>query len=216
MDWCDVSRWFYCIGEYCLMEVYTYKTITTASEGTFTDKGSKFIGYIFPIESETDFKEQLKNIKSLHSGARHFCYALRLGVQSITDKSNDDGEPSGTAGKPILNQLISAGITQVGLIVVRYFGGTLLGTSGLIQAYKQGAIEAIKNTNIIEKPVTKTIQLTVPYSTYNDFMNVIKKWNINYIPLHSTNSSSVFEAIIPIHLIETFITEVKPYIEHEE
>jgi len=193
------------------MEVYTYKTILTNAEGIFTDKGSRFIGYVFIIKDEGDFKEQLKQIKLLHTGARHFCYGLRTGKQLITERSNDDGEPSGTSGKPILNQLISAGITQTGLVVVRYFGGTLLGTSGLINAYKQAAIEALSNTTIIEKPITKTQQFTVPYTTYNDFMNEVKKFDIPFNTINSTDAGSVFELEIPLKIFSTFIIEVNPF-----
>lgn len=193
------------------MEIYTYKTIEYSAEGIFTDKGSKFIGYVFSIQNETSFKEQLKNIKQLHTGARHFCYAFRIGNQTITDRSNDDGEPSGTAGKPILNQLISAGITQVGLVVVRYFGGTLLGTSGLIQAYKQAAIEALANTSVLERPVTQAKQFTVPYASYNDFMNLMKKFSINHILINTTDQASIFELEIPLAKFNTFIKEVNPF-----
>src|SRR5687767_12378336 len=111
MDWCCAGHWINSLDKRSLMEIFSYKTVTSMTEGIFTDKGSKFIGYLFPIETEDDFKQQLKKIKSQHAGARHFCYAYRLGMQTIIDRSNDDGEPSGTAGKPILNQLISAGIT---------------------------------------------------------------------------------------------------------
>jgi uncharacterized YigZ family protein len=188
---------------------FSYKTIQKIAEGIFTDKGSKFIGYVFPVETEDDFKTQLKKIKSEHVGARHFCYAYRLGKQSMTNRSNDDGEPSGTAGKPILNQLISASLTQTGLVVVRYFGGTLLGTTGLIQAYKGAAKLAIENASILEKPITEIREIVIPFSQYNDFMNLLKRLEINSILLGSTYESSTFRIEIPVQIEPSFLKEMK-------
>lgn len=195
------------------MEIFSYKTVTLLTEGIFTDKGSKFIGYLFPIGSEDDFKQQLKKTKSNHAGARHFCYAYRLGTQTITDRSNDDGEPSGTAGKPILNQLISAGTTQVGLIVVRYFGGTLLGTSGLINAYKSASRQAIENTTIIEKPITNFQNVQISYPKFNDFMSIIKRHGLSYETIESTDNYTLFQIEIPLKIESQLSEELKPLIQ---
>ena len=131
----------------------TYNTITAASEGLFTDRGSKFIAYAFPIKSEEEIKEYLEEIKKEHWKARHHCYAWRLGIDGNTYRANDDGEPSGTAGKPILGQLDSFEITDTLVVVVRYFGGTKLGVGGLINAYKSAAIDALQQVEIISKTI---------------------------------------------------------------
>src|ERR1700751_109849 len=127
----------------------TYLTIEKSAEGLFKDKGSKFFAYAFPIQSEEEIKQHIIDLKKQHHGARHWCYALRLGADKKLFRANDDGEPSGTAGKPILNQIISADLTDILVVVVRYFGGTLLGTSGLIAAYKNATLIALQNSNII-------------------------------------------------------------------
>lgn len=122
----------------------SYLTVKQPAQGLFKDKGSKFIGYIFPIQSVEDVKGILVELKAEHPKARHVCWALRLSTDRSVFRVNDDGEPSGTAGKPILNTLLSANLTQVCVAVVRYFGGTLLGVPGLIHAYKEASLAAIK------------------------------------------------------------------------
>jgi uncharacterized YigZ family protein len=118
----------------------SYLTVKQPAQGLFKDKGSKFIGYIFPIQSAEDVKGVLAQLKAEHPKARHICWALRLSTDRSVFRVNDDGEPSGTAGKPILNTLLSANLTQVCVAVVRYFGGTLLGVPGLIHAYKEASL----------------------------------------------------------------------------
>lgn len=129
----------------------SYYTVTSNAQGVYKDKGSKFLSYIFPVRSEAEIKEKLLEVKKEHPSARHHCYAWRLGVDGVAHRANDDGEPSGTAGKPILGQLQSSQLTNVLIVVVRYFGGTLLGVPGLIQAYKLAAADAIINSDIAEK-----------------------------------------------------------------
>lgn len=129
----------------------SYFTITKSAQGIYRDKGSKFLAYAYPVQSETEIKEKLQELKKEHPSARHHCYAWRLGVDGAAYRANDDGEPSGTAGKPILNQLQSSQLTNTLIVVVRYFGGTLLGVTGLIQAYKLAAADAIINSDIAEK-----------------------------------------------------------------
>jgi len=129
----------------------SYFTITKPAQGIYRDKGSKFHSYAYPVQSEAEIKEKLQELKKEHPSARHHCYAWRLGVDGAAYRANDDGEPSGTAGKPILNQLQSSQLTNVLIVVVRYFGGTLLGVTGLIQAYKLAAADAIINSDIAEK-----------------------------------------------------------------
>lgn len=156
-----------------------YKTIKEKSEGLFKDRGSKFFAYAFPVETEEEIKEILTQIKKEHHSARHHCYAWRLGTEEITFRANDDGEPSSTAGKPILGQLLSFELTNTLIIVVRYFGGTLLGTSGLINAYRTAAAEAIKNAKIETRIIEEKFTLKFTYKEMNEVMQIIKQENLN-------------------------------------
>lgn len=153
----------------------TYKTILTPAEGIFRDKGSKFIAYAFPFSHENDLKSIIADIKTAHPKARHHCYAYRLTPDRNIYRVNDDGEPSGTAGRPILNVLLSKELTNILVVVVRYFGGTLLGVPGLINAYKTATEDAILKTQIIEKTVNDVYELKFDYLLMNDVMKIIKE-----------------------------------------
>lgn len=153
----------------------TYRTISATSEGLFRDKGSKFIAYAYPFTREDDLKDILIYLKKEHPKARHHCYAWRLSPDRTIYKVNDDGEPSGTAGRPILNTLLSKDVTNILVIVVRYFGGTLLGVPGLINAYKQATEDALNNSIITEKTVNDVYSLTFDYLQMNEVMKVIKE-----------------------------------------
>lgn len=157
----------------------TYKTIKSKSEGSFKDKGSKFFAFVFPVENEEEVKELLTQIKKEHHSARHHCYAWRLGTEDILFRANDDGEPSSTAGKPILGQLQSFEVTNVFLVVVRYFGGTLLGTSGLINAYRTAAAEALKNADIVTRIIKENFRLKFTYKEMNEVMQIVKQENLH-------------------------------------
>ncbi|WP_443939133.1 IMPACT family protein [Pedobacter sp. MW01-1-1] len=159
----------------------TYKTIARPSEGIFRDKGSKFIAYAYPIRSEEEIKPILAHLRSEHTKARHFCYAYRLTPDITIFRMNDDGEPSGTAGRPILNCLLSADITNIFIVVVRYFGGTLLGVPGLINAYKHASLEAIKEAEVINKTVNDVYEVQFEYLQMNDVMKVVKDENITIL-----------------------------------
>jgi uncharacterized YigZ family protein len=152
----------------------TYKTIAEPSEGLFKDKGSKFFAYAFPVYSEDQIREIVTSIKKEHYSARHCCFAWRLGHEKKQFRMNDDGEPSSTAGKPILGQIQSFDLTNILIVVVRYFGGTLLGTSGLINAYKSAALDAINNAQITEKLVEKELNVCFDYLVMNDVMKIFK------------------------------------------
>jgi len=156
----------------------TYKTISAASEGEFKDKGSKFLAYAFPVSGEEQVREIVKKIKKEHFTARHHCFAWRLGADGARFRASDDGEPFSTAGKPILGQLLSNGLTDTLIVVVRYFGGILLGTSGLINAYKTAASEAIKNAEIVEKVVETQLVINFSYNELNAVMHILKTENI--------------------------------------
>ena len=153
-----------------------YKTITKSAEGYINEKKSKFLSFIFPISSVEDTKEILDEYRKKYYDARHVCWAYMLGHEREEFRFNDDGEPSGTAGKPILGQINSSELTNVLIIVVRYFGGTLLGTGGLIRAYKDAAAVAIAEANIIEKTVDDNIKIHFEYVLLNDVMRVLKQF----------------------------------------
>ena len=156
----------------------TFRTIFSPSEGIFKDRGSKFLSFAFPVKSENAIKNILKDFRKKYHDARHCCYAYRLGENGDIYRINDDGEPSGTAGRPIYGQLLSKELTNVLIIVVRYFGGTLLGTSGLINAYRSATEDCLNNTQIIEETVKSTIKLEFPYDQMSPVMKIIKEQNI--------------------------------------
>lgn len=152
-----------------------YKTIQAASEGIYKEKGSKFIAYAYPIESEEETKEIIDSLKRQYYDARHHCFAWQLGMDGMNFRTNDDGEPSGTAGKPIHGQILSHELTNILIVVVRYFGGTKLGTSGLIQAYREAAADAIANAEIITKTIDNCYTILFEYADMNDVMRIIKE-----------------------------------------
>ena len=157
-----------------------YQTIQSPAEGIFRDKGSKFIAYAYPLKGEEELKPILASLRSEHSKARHFCWALRLTPDRTVFRINDDGEPSGTAGRPILNTLLSADLTNILVVVVRYFGGTLLGVPGLIHAYKTATQEAIANAAIIDKTVNDVYQIVFEYLHMNEVMRVLKEESLPF------------------------------------
>ena len=151
-----------------------YRTIKFPSEGQFRDKGSRFLGFAFPVDHEEDIRERISDLKKRYHDARHHCYAWRLGTDMEQYRVNDDGEPSGTAGKPILGQIRSRELTQVLVVVVRYFGGTLLGTGGLANAYKRAASEALDRAVILERKVESRLELIFNYGSMNKVMKLIR------------------------------------------
>ena len=159
----------------------TYNTIDEPSEGIFRDKGSKFIAYAYPFKDENKLKEIISELKSLHPKARHHCWAYRLTPDRSVFRINDDGEPSGTAGRPILNVLLSMDVTNILIVVVRYFGGTLLGVPGLINAYKTSAQEALTVANIVERTVNDVYEIEFDYLQMNNIMRVVKESEVNVL-----------------------------------
>ncbi len=153
----------------------TYLTIEDRAGGVYKEKGSKFISLAFPVTTQEEIKEIVKDIKKEYFDARHHCYAYILGHDKSVFRMNDDGEPSSTAGKPIYGQLLSKDLTNILVVVVRYFGGTKLGVSGLIQAYKQATIDVLNNSKIIEKTVDEVYSVSFDYSLMNDVMKVMKE-----------------------------------------
>lgn len=153
----------------------TYKTIIGVAEGIYTEKRSKFIAIAIPVHTVEEIKQHLDIYQKKYYDARHVCYAYMLGHERKDFRANDNGEPSGTAGKPILGQINSNGLTDILIVVVRYFGGIKLGTSGLIVAYKAAAAEAIANATIIEKTVDDEIAVAFEYPFMNDVMRIVKR-----------------------------------------
>lgn len=169
----------------------TYYTINDTAEGIFRDKGSKFIAYAYPFKDENKLKEIIAELKSLHPKARHHCWAYRLSPDRSVFRVNDDGEPSGTAGRPILNALLSKDVTNILVVVVRYFGGTLLGVPGLINAYKTATQEALEAATIVEQTVNDVYQIDFEYLAMNDVMRVIKDENLTVLEQQFDNACTM-------------------------
>ena len=163
------------------MEKEFYYTIDKPATAEFKDRGSRFIAEAVPLASKDDFKKQMTLIKAAHPKATHYCFAYRLGLDGNHFRSGDDGEPSGTAGKPILGQIDSKELTNILIVVVRYFGGSLLGVPGLINAYKTAASLALQTTPVIQKQVEISYQLQFDYTIVNDIMQIIKQYNCSII-----------------------------------
>jgi uncharacterized YigZ family protein len=159
------------------MESDLYTTIKAISQGVYKEKGSRFIAFAYPVIDQEEIKSIIERTRKEHHEARHHCYAYMIGHERITWRINDDGEPSGTAGKPILGQINSFGLTNILIVVSRYFGGTLLGVSGLINAYRSAATSAIRNAEIIECTMQDFYEITYPYISMNDVMKILKEEN---------------------------------------
>lgn len=156
----------------------TYLTIEGPSQGLYKDKGSKFIALAWPVETEEEISEIIASVKKEYHDARHHCYAWILGQTGEQFRMNDDGEPSGTAGKPIYGQLLSTGLSNVLIIVVRYFGGVKLGVRGLIDAYKGATMDALQNTNLITRILYEHFQIDFDYLSMNEVMKVMKEYDL--------------------------------------
>lgn len=164
-----------------MTEITTYKTLSAPIQAEFKDKGSRFIAYAYPVLTADDVKKHVDDLRQEHHKARHWCYAYRLGTDGNKFRANDDGEPSGSAGRPILGQIDSFELTDVLVVVVRYFGGTLLGVSGLIHAYKMATQMAFQTAAIVEKNIEKTLYLRCDYPHLNDALRIAKNHHANII-----------------------------------
>jgi len=156
----------------------TYNMLATRGDGLYKEKGSKFIAEAFTVMSEDEAKAAVTEIKKKYFDARHHCFAYMIGPDKKVFRSSDDGEPSGTAGKPILNQILSKDVTNVCIVVTRYFGGIKLGTSGLINAYKTAARDALDNAQIVEKTINEIYSLEFEYPLMNEVMRIMKEENL--------------------------------------
>jgi uncharacterized YigZ family protein len=157
----------------------SYKTLESSAEGTYREKGSRFLAFGFPVQNEEEIRNILASLRKKYHDARHHCYAYRLGTTGETYRVNDDGEPSGTAGKPILGQLLANNLTHVLVVVVRYFGGTLLGTGGLITAYRSATADMIANAKIVVRLVELKVRLFFPYDMLNAVMKILKEESLS-------------------------------------
>jgi uncharacterized YigZ family protein len=173
----------------------TYKTIAQESTGEYKEKGSKFLAYAAPVYNKEAWQAYLEKIKKQHPKAQHHCFAFRVGVRGEIYRTNDDGEPSGTAGRPILGQIDAFGLTNIFIVVVRYFGGTLLGVSGLIQAYREATADALRQATIIERVVEDIVTLTFDYAKMSDVMNALKTLNIEILQQDFSENARLIVAI---------------------
>lgn len=196
----------------------TYKTITKPSdEVLFKDKNSKFFGYAFPVTNENDIKNHIESLKKRHHSARHWCYAYQLGTEKIVYRANDDGEPSNSAGQPIYGQIQSFNVTNILIVIVRYFGGVKLGVGGLINAYKTAAKLALEQSKVVEKTINVDYLITFDYKNMNKVMRIIKEKQIKivnqkleldcqiHISVRKKDAQSIFE--IFDHLYEVKIKD---------
>lgn len=169
----------------------TYQTIEAPAEGMYKEKGSKFIAKAYPVKSDEQVKEILEQVKDDFHDARHHCYAYILGPTGNRWRANDDGEPSGTAGKPIHGQLLSFNLTNTLIVVIRYFGGIRLGVSGLINAYKTATHDALSNARIITRTVDAIYKVTFGYAMMNEAMRLVKELNLQIVEQHFDNTCTV-------------------------
>lgn len=184
-----------------------YYTIEQPAVAEFKDRGSRFLAYAFPIQAADDFKKRLKALKEEHPKAAHHCFAYRIGTDGNNFRAGDDGEPSGSAGKPILGQIDSKELSNVAVVVVRYFGGTLLGVPGLINAYKTATSLALQLTPITQKPVLSHYELQFDYTLMNEIMMVVKRFGC--VVVH--NEAQLFCRMvigIPKEVLETCLNKL--------
>lgn len=197
-------------SKFIILKLDTYFTIAATSLGEFKEKGSKFLAYAYFVSNESDIKEKLDLLKKEHFKATHHCYAYRLGTDGKNYRANDDGEPSGTAGRPILGQIDSFGLTNVLIVVVRYYGGTKLGTSGLINAYRESAKEALSNAEKIDKIIESQLDFSVSYLKMNEVMQFLKQYEIELVTNDYSDESINFSVSVRKKLLES----LKEKIEH--
>lgn len=197
-----------------------YRTIVAPTIGEFKDRGSKFIAYAYPAATEEEWQAALLEVKKLHNKARHHCFAFRMGMDKNNFRANDDGEPSGSAGRPILGQIDSFGLTNVFVVVVRYFGGTKLGVPGLINAYKVSTEAALNEAEVIEKTVKDIFRLSFDYGLMSQVMNAIKSTPAEMVGTDYGDTASVQIALaqseIEAAMIKIKSTVAGCYPEEEE
>lgn len=194
--------------------VFSYRTIRGPATGEYKEKGSKFLAMAYPVSEEEEVAAHLAHLKKEHPKARHFCYAYRLDLEKKIFRANDDGEPSGTAGKPILGQIDAKELTKILVVVIRYFGGTKLGAAGLFTAYKEAALAALDAAEIREIKIRTTLEIISPAGVLNEVMRILKntdmrivlqsyeKDHILQVEIPLEDRHFIWEKLIPIHSIQ--------------
>lgn len=188
---------------------FSYQTISAPTQGYLVEKNSKFTAFAYPIENEKDAQQFLSELKEIHPKATHHCYALRVGFDGSLYRANDDGEPSGSAGRPILGQIDSFGLTNVFIDVVRYYGGVKLGVPGLIKAYKGVAKLALEQANIITKYRQVCYKVEIDYALVNDFQSYINQREISILNQNYTNTSGIYTIQFELKHQEIYEVELK-------
>jgi uncharacterized YigZ family protein len=178
----------------------TFHTILYAAEGAFRDRGSQFLAYAYPVGSEADIRTHLDALRKQHPKANHHCYAWRLGLDRNRYRVNDDGEPNGTAGRPILNTLLSRDLTNVLVVVVRYFGGKLLGVPGLINAYKMATVAALDAAPVALKTITEPYQVRFPFEATHEVMRVVKEHNLTVLKQDFDTATTLIVELRPTQI----------------
>lgn len=190
-----------------MAEIYQYKTIDAPSATEFKDRGSKFLAYAYPIASAEDVKEKIQLLKKEHPKAVHHCYAYRIGTGGLQYRANDDGEPSGSAGKPILGQIDSLGVTNVLVVVVRYFGGSLLGVPGLINAYKTATHDALQQVSLTEKWIEQKTEIQFDYPVMGEVMYLLRQCEAS-IYKQDLQLFCVVQAGIPTKVVDEYVNKL--------
>ena len=202
------TRFINCIRFLIMMDQHFYNTIDRPATTEFKDRGSRFIAYLFPVKKVADIKLHLDEVKKIHPKATHHCFAYRLGHDGNTFRASDAGEPPGTAGRPILGQIDSKHMTDVLIVVVRYFGGTLLGVPGLINAYKTAAALVLQLVPVVKKSVEVNCELQFDYTRLNEVMTIIRQYDCT-IHLQDLQLFCRMEIGIPKSLLETVLNKFK-------
>jgi uncharacterized YigZ family protein len=184
-----------------------YRSLKEPAEGIYREKGSRFLAFGFPVENGEEIKTILSGIRKKYHDARHHCYAYRLGIRKEAYRVNDDGEPSGTAGRPIYGQLVSNNLTNTLVVVVRYFGGTLLGTGGLINAYRQATADMLSRAIVIERQVEARLQISFPYEALNSVMRIMKEEELLPLDPHYNTICSMY-VMVQEKLLKATITRL--------
>ena len=189
------------------MSAYSYSTLQDAAEGIYKEKGSKFLAFAYPVDSETAIKERIDHLKKEYFDARHHCFAWMLGPDKSHFRAFDDGEPNHSAGTPILGQIRSKGITNVLIVVVRYFGGVKLGVGGLVNAYRMAAENALNNGSVVEIEISENVNLQFDYLILSDIMKLVKDFGLKILEQDFSENGNI-KVSIPIRQKEKFIDKL--------
>jgi uncharacterized YigZ family protein len=194
------------------MAADTYRTLTGPATGVYKDRGSRFLAYAFPAETEGEALAHVAALRKEHPKANHHCFAWRLGWEGQRFRANDDGEPSGTAGRPILGQIDAAGLTNVVVVVVRYFGGTLLGASGLVQAYRESAAEALRSAPVVERTILAEVHAEVAYAALPEWTSACRRLGLEVLCEDYGETTASLTLGIPRSRVEEALLQLKAHL----